>query len=84
MPVHAGHLALINFAARQCDELIVSLSYTPYDPIPANLRIAWMKEISAYAMAPARVALNIKKSATFSVDALARDSTMVGATTNTV
>jgi HTH-type transcriptional repressor of NAD biosynthesis genes len=45
MPVHAGHLALIDFAAQQCDELIVSLSYTQHDPIPANLRIAWMKEI---------------------------------------
>ncbi len=45
MPVHLGHLALIDFAAAQCDELIVSLSYTQYDAIPANLRIAWMKEI---------------------------------------
>jgi HTH-type transcriptional repressor of NAD biosynthesis genes len=24
MPVHNGHIALINFAASQCDELIVS------------------------------------------------------------
>src|SRR6187431_2410409 len=45
MPVHQGHLALIDFAASQCDELIVSMSYTPHDPIPADLRFSWLCEI---------------------------------------
>lgn len=45
MPIHQGHIALINFAAGQCDELIVSMSYTDKDPIPAPLRFSWVCEI---------------------------------------
>jgi HTH-type transcriptional regulator, transcriptional repressor of NAD biosynthesis genes len=45
MPIHRGHIALINFAAAQCDELIVSMSYTIHDPISAELRFLWIKEI---------------------------------------
>lgn len=45
MPVHAGHLALIRFAASHCDELIVSMSHTPYDSIPGAKRFEWLKEI---------------------------------------
>lgn len=45
MPVHNGHIALINFAASQCDELIVSMSFTDRDPIPHNLRYNWLNEI---------------------------------------
>lgn len=45
MPVHLGHIALINFAADRCDELIVSMSYTPNDPIDGQLRFSWLKEI---------------------------------------
>lgn len=45
MPIHLGHIALIKFAASMCDELIVSMSYTPHDPIPANLRFNWLTEI---------------------------------------
>lgn len=47
LPIHQGHIALINFAASQCDELIVSMSYTDEDPIPANVRFSWIKEIFA-------------------------------------
>ncbi len=47
MPVHAGHVALIRFAASHCDELIVSMSYTPADPIPADLRFSWLQQIFA-------------------------------------
>ena len=47
MPVHNGHIALINFAASQCDELIVSMSYTDYDTINFQLRFNWVKEIFA-------------------------------------
>jgi HTH-type transcriptional regulator, transcriptional repressor of NAD biosynthesis genes len=45
MPVHKGHIALINFAAAKCDELIVSMSYTNNDPISFELRFAWLKSI---------------------------------------
>jgi HTH-type transcriptional regulator, transcriptional repressor of NAD biosynthesis genes len=42
MPLHKGHVALINFAADQCDEVIVSMSYTEADPIPSNIRFDWL------------------------------------------
>jgi HTH-type transcriptional repressor of NAD biosynthesis genes len=45
LPVHIGHLALIDFAKRHCDELIVSMSYTATDPIDSDLRLAWLKSI---------------------------------------
>jgi len=45
MPIHAGHIALIRFARQQCDELIVSMSYTHADPINEQLRFSWIKEI---------------------------------------
>ena len=44
MPLHAGHVALINFAAERCDELIVSLAYREGDPIPGSIRFSWLKE----------------------------------------
>lgn len=47
MPVHAGHLALIAFATERCDELIVSLSHQPDEPIPGRLRFEWLKELFA-------------------------------------
>jgi HTH-type transcriptional repressor of NAD biosynthesis genes len=45
MPIHAGHIALIEFAKSQCDELIVSMSYTLRDSIDPQKRFAWIKEI---------------------------------------
>lgn len=45
LPIHNGHIAMIEFAARQCDEVIVSMSYTPTDAIDAALRFSWIKEI---------------------------------------
>jgi HTH-type transcriptional regulator, transcriptional repressor of NAD biosynthesis genes len=47
MPIHNGHIALINFAVAQCDEVIVSMSYKPTDAIDSKLRLAWIKEIFA-------------------------------------
>ena len=44
MPLHKGHLALIDFAAAQCDELIVSMTYRQDDPIPGPLRFEWIRE----------------------------------------
>ena len=43
MPLHKGHIALIEFAAANSDELIVSMSYTERDPIDPTLRLAWIK-----------------------------------------
>ncbi|RZJ16705.1 MAG: ATPase, partial [Acinetobacter sp.] len=45
MPIHKGHIALINFAKSHCDELIVSMSYTINDAVDAELRYSWIKEI---------------------------------------
>jgi HTH-type transcriptional repressor of NAD biosynthesis genes len=45
LPIHNGHISLINFASSQCDELIVSMSYTDVDPISADLRFSWINEI---------------------------------------
>ncbi|WP_316825659.1 AAA family ATPase [Pedobacter miscanthi] len=45
MPIHKGHIALINFAATHCDELIVSMSFTPEDKIDPVLRFKWIREI---------------------------------------
>lgn len=45
LPIHAGHIALIKFAAQQCDELIVSMSYTPHDAIDPSLRFSWIIEL---------------------------------------
>lgn len=45
MPVHAGHLALIDFAATHCQHLIVSMSFMPTDPISPALRFAWLQQI---------------------------------------
>lgn len=45
MPVHQGHLALIEFAVRQCERLIVSINYTPGDVIDPALRFSWLRTL---------------------------------------
>lgn len=45
MPIHKGHIALINFALSHCDEVTVSMSFTEKDPISPEYRIGWIKEI---------------------------------------
>jgi HTH-type transcriptional repressor of NAD biosynthesis genes len=45
MPIHKGHLALIDFAAQQCESLIVSMSYKPDEPIDPYLRFSWLQKI---------------------------------------
>jgi HTH-type transcriptional regulator, transcriptional repressor of NAD biosynthesis genes len=45
MPVHKGHLALIDFALAQCQHVIVSMSFTLTDPISPALRFAWLNDI---------------------------------------
>lgn len=48
MPIHQGHIAMINFAASQCDEVIVSMSYADNDAMDASLRLRWITEIFTY------------------------------------
>ncbi|RRB06505.1 AAA family ATPase [Larkinella rosea] len=45
MPVHQGHIALIEFAAAQCDHLIVSMNCTPNDPIDPIKRMEWLRAL---------------------------------------
>lgn len=45
MPVHTGHLALIRFAQKHCEKLIVSMSYKPDDPIDGELRFSWLRQV---------------------------------------
>jgi HTH-type transcriptional regulator, transcriptional repressor of NAD biosynthesis genes len=45
MPIHNGHLALIQFAKMHCKELIISMSYTLNDPIDRLIRFEWLKQI---------------------------------------
>lgn len=45
LPPHNGHVALIEFAASQCDELIVSVSDAKSDSIDPELRMDWLKRL---------------------------------------
>jgi HTH-type transcriptional repressor of NAD biosynthesis genes len=45
MPVHTGHMALIEFALTHCDELFILLCHHQNEPIAGNLRYDWLKEI---------------------------------------
>ena len=45
MPPHAGHVALIEAAAKLVDRLTVLVCWLPDDPIPGPLRLAWMKQM---------------------------------------
>lgn len=48
MPIHRGHLALIEYACSHCDEVVVSMSYTLVDPIPGHLRFQWVRSALAH------------------------------------
>ena len=45
MPPHAGHLYLCDFARAYVGELTILVCSLPDDPIPGDLRHAWMKEL---------------------------------------
>lgn len=47
LPPHQGHLALIEFGAKRCDELIVSVSAGEGYTIPAPLRVQWLTQLVA-------------------------------------
>lgn len=44
MPLHKGHMALIEFALKQCDELIVLVSASDDEPIPGEVRYKWLEQ----------------------------------------
>lgn len=46
MPPHIGHLALIRFALKRCDKLIVVVCSRPGQPISEKLRYKWMNELT--------------------------------------
>lgn len=43
MPLHAGHLALIEFALQHCDQLVVMLCASDKESIPGDLRKSWLE-----------------------------------------
>jgi NadR type nicotinamide-nucleotide adenylyltransferase len=45
MPVHAGHVALIQSAKALVDELTILLCSLPNDPIPGETRFGWMQKL---------------------------------------
>lgn len=45
MPLHNGHLALVDFALQHCDKLYVLVcANDEVEPIPGNLRLQWVKD----------------------------------------
>jgi len=45
MPPHAGHVVLCDTARRLVDRLTILVCWLPGDPIPGELRLAWMQEM---------------------------------------
>ncbi len=45
MPVHNGHVRLINYALSVCDELIVWICVSDLETMSGEIRFQWMKEI---------------------------------------
>jgi HTH-type transcriptional regulator, transcriptional repressor of NAD biosynthesis genes len=44
MPIHAGHIQLIEFALKQCDLLVIWICTSKQEPISGKLRLKWMRE----------------------------------------
>lgn len=45
LPPHAGHLHLVREARARCDRLVVLVCTLEREPIPGDLRAAWMREL---------------------------------------
>lgn len=45
LPPHLGHRFLIETAASRCDHVVVIVCGKPIDPIPADLRASWLREM---------------------------------------
>lgn len=44
MPLHRGHLALVDFAIQHCDDLYVVLCHNKHEPIDGNTRFDWLQK----------------------------------------
>ncbi|HEU0050467.1 MAG TPA: AAA family ATPase [Patescibacteria group bacterium] len=44
MPLHEGHLHLLRFARSSCEKLTILVCSLPTEPIPGDVRFAWVKE----------------------------------------
>ena len=47
MPLHVGHISLIEFATKLCDNLYVVLCYTDDEEIPGIIREQWLRQALA-------------------------------------
>lgn len=45
MPLHAGHVRLVDAAASACDELVILVCTSPDEPLPERLRYDWAREV---------------------------------------
>ncbi len=45
MPLHKGHMELIEFALSQSDHVTLAVCSTPSEPISVDLRIEWIKSV---------------------------------------
>ena len=45
LPPHRGHRFLIETALSRCDRVTVIVCGKPVDPIPPDLRAAWLREL---------------------------------------
>lgn len=45
MPIHRGHIALIDFAKANCDLLFVAVCYTKGEPISGQQRLSWVNKV---------------------------------------
>lgn len=44
LPFHKGHIALIDFARRRCEDLTVLICAAESETIPGNIRLGWVRE----------------------------------------
>lgn len=47
MPLHAGHMALIDFGLNYCDRLIVLICSSDKEEIAGEVRVNWLKQIAS-------------------------------------
>lgn len=47
LPLHRGHLALIDFARRHCDQLTVLVCASDLEQVPGAVRAGWLRETCA-------------------------------------
>ncbi|TAE60467.1 MAG: hypothetical protein EAZ89_01475 [Bacteroidetes bacterium] len=47
MPLHTGHIALVDHALKQCDHVLLLVCAQPHEEIPGPLRLRWAEETFA-------------------------------------